>query len=323
MQNGIHTLHVFGGGVFVGIADEIATELGWSVIVRTGARFVDTLPKLNEGTKLIVGNELGAVMEEGGAPSAGDYGISFSAPWIFSQQVIDMFGGDIFNLHNQPLPKFRGGGGTSWLILMGEQSGGCCIHRLVRKVDAGEIYARRDFSFPTDCRFPRDLDRHVTEQAKDMVRQWLPKLLLDRSPGTPIPIDEAESEYWPRLNTALHGWINWSWGLDEISRFCDAFSYPHGGARTLVNGVVLEIRSCSIQLGKDFHPFQSGMVFRISDDLFVAHRDGVLRISDYHLSEPSARITVGDRLFTPQAMLEKAMSQRVQYMPSGKMVEAK
>ena len=323
MQSGMNTLHIFGGGAFVGIADEIANELGWSVIVRTGARFIDSLPTLNASTKLIVGNDLLSLMKEGGAPSSGDFAISFSAPWIFSQEVIDMFGGNIFNLHNQPLPKFRGGGGTSWLILMGERSGGCCIHRLVRKVDAGEIYARRDFTFPNDCRFPADFDKHVAAQAKDLVQLWLRKLLLDRSPGIPLAIDESESEYWPRLNTALHGWIDWSWSLEEILRFCDAFSYPHGGARTLVHGAVIEIRNASIQPGERFHPYQTGMIFRISEGLYIAHREGVLHISDYQLSEPSVRITVGDRLFTPQELLEEAMSQRVQYMPSGKVVGVK
>ena len=117
-------MHIFGGGPFVGIAEEIATRLGWSVVLRTGERFVNTLSEMGPNTKVLVGNDLESLMIEGGIPSAGDYGISFSAPWVFPQVIIDMFDGELFNLHNQPLPKFRGGGGTSWLILMGERSEG-------------------------------------------------------------------------------------------------------------------------------------------------------------------------------------------------------
>jgi methionyl-tRNA formyltransferase len=314
------TLHIFGGGEFVGIAEKIANKLGWSVVVRTGDRFTKSIPDLNARTKLLVGDDLLSLMTEGGLPKHGDYGISFSAPWIFSQEVIDMFDGDIFNLHNQPLPKFRGGGGASWLILMGERLGGCCIHRLARKIDAGDIFARRDFCFPGSLEYPIDYDRYVIDHAKELLIQWLPRLLDDRSPGDVIYIDESESEYWPRINTEIHGWIDWSWGLEDILSFCNAFSYPHPGARTLINGCVIEIKEVTIFLNKKFHPYQNGMIFRVSNGIYVAHRDGVLHISDYQISDFQVKINLGDRLFTPKDLLEKAMLQRVQYLPSGKVV---
>jgi methionyl-tRNA formyltransferase len=206
---------------------------------------------------------------------------------------------------------------------MGAKSGASCIHRLVRKVDAGEIYARKDFCFPDTCQFPQNFDDYISVQAKELVCEWLPELLKNRSPGTEILVDASQSEYWPRLNTHIHGWIDWSWGLEEIKSFCHAFSYPHGGARTLVNGDVLEIRNCSIEFEQKFHPYQTGLIFRKTEDLFIAHREGVLRISDYCHTVPTTNITVGDRLYTPRQTLEAALSQRVQYMPSGKVVDAK
>ncbi|XDZ70391.1 formyltransferase family protein [Alphaproteobacteria bacterium LSUCC0744] len=317
------TLHIFGGGPLVGISEEIAIRSGWSVIFRTGERFMNSIPKLDSSTKVLVGNDLASLMVEGGAPIAGDYGISISAPWIFSQEVIDMFCGELFNLHNQPLPKFRGGGGASWPILMGERSGGCCIHRLVREVDAGEIFARRDFSFPDDAMLPVDFDKFSIEQAKSLLREWLPRLLQERSPGSVIESDDSDYEYWPRLNTEIHGWIDWSWGLEDIFKFCNAFSDPFVGARTLINGVVVEIREVAVDLSKNFHPYQNGMVFRISDGFHVAHRDGILKIIDLHFFESSVKITNGDRFFTPQALLEQAALRRIQYSPSGKVIDLK
>ena len=317
------TLHIFGGGPLVGIAEEIATRLGWSVVCRTGERFMNALPELGSNTEVLVGNDLASLMMEGGIPSPGDYGISFSAPWIFSQEVIDMFDGELFNLHNQSLPKFRGGGGTSWLILMGERSGGCCIHRLVRKVDAGEIFARRDFSFPDSAMLPVDFDQFLIEQAKSLLREWLPRLLQERFPGNVIDFNEPDSEYWPRLNTEIHGWIDWSWRLDDILKFCNAFSNPFAGARTLINGEVVEVREVSIDLSKQFHPYQNGMVFRISDGFYVAHRDGVLNITDLHFVNQKVKIDLGDRFFTPKDLLEKAMLRRIQYLPSGKIIDLK
>jgi len=318
MKKQLKTLHIFGGGVFVGIAERIAHELGWEVIVRTGKRFIDTLHNLDVRTKLFVGDDLDSLMKQGGVPKRGDYGISFSAPWIFPQEVIDYFDGEIFNLHNQPLPKFRGGGGTSWTILMRERLGGCCIHRLVRKIDAGDIFARCDFFFPESLEFPIDFDRYIANHSKNLLIEWLPKLLTERSPGEIVDINESESEYWPRLNTNIHGWIDWSWGIDDIYSFCKAFSNPHSGAKTLVNNCIIELKKISICETKKFHPYQTGLIFRISDGLYVAHRNGVLRVHKYRLANPKAKVTLGDRLFTPRDLLETALLQRIQYSPSGK-----
>ena len=90
MNKNKSTLHIFGMGPFVGISEEIATQHGWSVVVRTGERCVNAIPKLGSNTKVLVGNDLASLMVEGGIPTTGDYGISFSAPWIFSQEIIDI-----------------------------------------------------------------------------------------------------------------------------------------------------------------------------------------------------------------------------------------
>ena len=38
--------------------------------------------------------------------------------------------------------------------------------------------------------------------------------------------DEKNSSYWPRLNSKIHGWIDWSWSPKEISDFIKAFDDP-------------------------------------------------------------------------------------------------
>ena len=48
----------------VGIAEEIATRLGWSVVCRTGERFMNTLPELGSNTKVLVGNDVASLMME-------------------------------------------------------------------------------------------------------------------------------------------------------------------------------------------------------------------------------------------------------------------
>lgn len=317
-----HVLHIFGGGELVGVAAKAAAECGWSAVVRTGSRFKDSLPGLGNETPVFVGNDLRALMREGGLPQPGDIGISFSAPWVFEQDIIDLFSGAIFNLHSQALPRFRGGGGTSWLALMRERRGGCCVHRLVRKIDAGEIYARADYEFPGECVYPADLDRHALDHARCLVKAWLPGLLCSGDPGPALPVDEAVSEYWPRLNTSVHGWIDWSWSLRDIESFCHAFSFPHPGAKTTIRGTTAMLKRVEIVAERTFHPFQRGLVFRIDRDggIMVAHSDGALVIREFEVEDSSLVVRLGDRFFTPIAHLENALARRVQYLPSGELV---
>ena len=61
-----------------------------------------------------------------------------------------------------------------------------------------------------------------------------------------------------------------------------------------------------------FHPFQTGLVYKILDgDLFIL----TLKVPGYKkLYIRSGRaVKLGERLFTPREILEKAMVSRIQY----------
>ena len=81
-------------------------------------------------------------------------GFSISAPWIFKNDIINLFNGNLFNIHNSALPFFRGGGGYSWPILCSNRIGGVAIHDLTVGIDTGKIIMSRDFIYPVFCRIP-------------------------------------------------------------------------------------------------------------------------------------------------------------------------
>jgi methionyl-tRNA formyltransferase len=318
------TLHLFGGGSLIGVAEDIARKAGWRVVLRTGSRFLSSLKNLAEDTLIHYGDNLDDLLERGGMPEDGDIGFSVSAPWIFTQKTIEIFKHNLFNIHNQPLPKFRGGGGSSWQILMNERSAGVCIHRITSKVDVGEIYARVNFDIPNNLKYPFEFEDYVGIQAKEVMQNFLPKLLNGEalSPERSVGF-ESNSEYWPRLSTDVHGWINWAWGLNQIQLFCNAFSKPHPGAKTMLNGVEVRILKFSVKnLKNKFHPFQAGLIFRKnSEGLFIAHPDGVFILHEY-LTEPEGlAVRLGDRLHTPIEKINDAMAARVQYLPSGELIK--
>lgn len=317
------TLHIYGGGPLVGVAESIALENGWNVVLRTGARFLKSLPRLSKNTIVLVGNDLGQLIEDGGLPTPHDLGISISAPWVFSQEVIDQFSGRLFNLHNQPLPRFRGAGGASWRILMRDMNGGVCIHHLTRGIDAGKLVAKVDFRFPDTCRLPADFESVTLEYSKLLLAEWL-KAAIKNNKLTyhEFTFSDTVNEYWPRLNSEIHGWINWGWSLCNIQVFCDAFSSPHDGALTMVREKKIYIRNttAAAEEGK-FHPFQTGLVYRINGgSLYVAHPDGTLIVEDYRLEDANIIVRLGDRLFSPVGKLELALRTRIQYLPDGTII---
>ena len=63
------------------------------------------------------------------------------------------------------------------------------------------------------------------------------------------------------------------------------------------------------------------MVFRVLDGAYVAHRDGLLHITDFHSFDLNAKINLGDRFFAPKDLSEKAILRRIQHLTSGKIVD--
>jgi methionyl-tRNA formyltransferase len=314
-------LHVFGGGIYVKYAIEIAKSHGWKIVLRTGERFLKDLENYDEDedVNVLVGNSLTKLIEQGGTPEKNNIGISFSAPWVIPKAIIDMFNGHLYNLHNQPLPRFRGGGGSSWNILMHDRQGGSSIHLLVPEIDAGPIFASTQFIFPESLIYPKDFDGYGIEKAICLLNSWLPNLLKTGDPGTPVQNNDAESEYWPRLNANIHGWIDWGWSLEHILSFCNAFSLPHRGAKTTLNGEIIHLSKVESSIQKEtFHPFQTGIIYkRIGDTLHVAHPDGTLIVEEFQFESAEFKILLGDRLHTPREVLEEALTKRIQYSPDG------
>ncbi len=314
------TIHLFGGGHFVDAATTIALKNNCNVVIRTSKRFLGSFDTKNQPrVGVFCGNNLLELMNKGGWPTSRDVGLSFSAPWILPKKVISAFELRIFNLHNQLLPLFRGAGGLTWNVLQQNQEWGVSIHHLTEEIDAGDIVAQKKIEKHLLNESTEGFSQHITNEGMSLIREWLDDYLKT---GKLVVISKnktVDSYYWPRLNTEIHGWIDWSWGLDDILLFCNAFSTPFSGAKTKCRSNTIRVWEAHRLDNKEtFHPFQAGIVFRICEgELFVAHPDGAIRISRWSIDQEQKKIVPGDRLFTPRDLIEKAMETRVQYAPDG------
>lgn len=73
-----------------------------------------------------------------------DLFISIAAPIIFKEELINIPRLDCINVHNAPLPNYRGMLPNFWQLYHGEKSSGITVHKIDKGIDTGDII-RQDF----------------------------------------------------------------------------------------------------------------------------------------------------------------------------------
>jgi len=248
-------------------------------------------------------------------------GVSFGATWIFKRDFISLFDGRLVNLHGTRLPQDRGGGGFSWRILRGDRFGISLIHQISLGIDTGDIIFSEEYIYPSNCRLPIDYQRYSIEKYQDLLLRFY-SLIAKGKPFTSVSQQECFSSYWPRLHTKTNAYIDWSWPLEEIERFICAFDDPYAGAATFINGKIVRLKKCYVAYDNGvFHPFQRGLVYRITEsEIFVAAGQGTLIITSLLNNDGrdiKQDICLGERFFTPERFLEMAKEYRAIYTPEG------
>ncbi|MEG3618553.1 formyltransferase family protein [Magnetovibrio sp. PR-2] len=325
-------LIIIGFGSPTVVAAKFAVECGLDVFVGASERQLDIVDA--NGDKVMASLQaLGIVPElenklsdfsfyqdEGGR--AGDAVLSVGSPFIFRQNFLDLFPQRVFNSHGAPLPKWRGGGGYSWRILADERRGNACIHLVTTGIDGGDIVFQEGYTFANDLTCPREYEVEAAKHEAVAIEQFL-SILRDGGELNLIRQDESQSTYFPRLHTPTQAWINWSWQGKMVERFVRAFSHPYPGARTLVNDGEVLIYHARFEASVDIdHPFFNGLIVRVDEsDMMVVCEGGHLMIS-LNAIETDQTLQVGDRLYTPQAKLDTALSFRPVYTPTGLKVKS-
>lgn len=253
-------------------------------------------------------------------------GIGIGETWSFDRELIDLFDGRLIDFMGIRLPRYRGGAHYSWQILRKDRIG-CCNLQVINEemvqgvFDSGEIVKTREYLFPPSVRVPQDYFDAAVEQELAFLDEFLEEVAA----GKDFPLTKVQeqfSTYFPRLHTLRHGYIDWSWDSEEIERFICAFDDPYPGASTFLGERRVFLKGCSLEFGDGpFHPFQAGLVYRITGDaVFAATRQGTLVIRD--VSDESGRsvfedIGTGMRFHTPAKCLEDAMRYQAVYDAEG------
>jgi len=98
----------------------------------------------------------------------------------------------ILNLHNGPLPKYRGVSPINWALKNGETLHGVTLHEITPGIDEGPIYSQLLYSIYPDVDEVRDVYARALEYGWVLFTQTMP--LLGRI--SPRPQDHTRATYY-------------------------------------------------------------------------------------------------------------------------------
>lgn len=243
----------------------------------------------------------------------GTIGISAGSSFIFSKKIINLFSGNLFNIHGAPLPEYRGAASISWMILNERKKWAITIHEISSKIDSGNLLMTKSINFPKNIKMPIDYRNFLWKKELQVLKEFLNKVNSSKKLDFTIQ-NEKNSCYYPRLSAEKNGWINFLWKSKQIERFIYAFSHDYAGARSYIKNKLIIIYSLKKHIKKkENHPYLCGIIFKIVNNNLYTHTiDGYLIINDFSCK---AHIKAGDRIYTPIEKLENSMTDRVFYKP--------
>jgi methionyl-tRNA formyltransferase len=109
--------------------------------------------------------------------------------------------GRILNLHNSPLPRYRGVSPINWALKNGETKHGVTIHEITPGIDDGPVVAQIEYSIYPNFDEVRDVYNRALEYGWTLFEQTMP--ILDRISARPQ--NDAQASYYSADQNELLG----------------------------------------------------------------------------------------------------------------------
>ena len=100
--------------------------------------------------------------------------------------------GRILNLHNSPLPKYRGVSPINWALKNGERKHGVTIHEIAPGIDDGPVVAQLEYTIYPEFDEVRDVYARALAFAWTLFEETMP--ILDMI--EPVPQDKSQATYY-------------------------------------------------------------------------------------------------------------------------------
>lgn len=237
-----------------------------------------------------------------------------------NNQIIELFKNRIFNYHLGKIPEQVGASATFWHMMTRQKFTAITFHRITDELDAGEVLYERKFNMKNTNYSLSEFYELVRKNEKIAIEQFL-DMILDKKKLKIIKKSQKNKIYMPRLNTPIHGYIDWKWKAKDISSFARVFDKPYMGASTFLSEKKIYLRNVSDHRSKmKFHPFQYGIIFnKDKKNIYIACDKGFIKAEIFNKEKKInlSTIILGTRLYTDQHHLDNAKKLRSAHTGNG------
>ena len=148
-----------------------------------------------------------------------------------NDEIIKLFKNKIFNYHLGKIPEQIGASATFWHMMTRQKFTAITFHRITNELDSGEVLYEKKFSMNNNTYSLTDFYKIVRKNEKIGIQKFL-NIVFNKKKMKKIKKLNSNKIYMPRLNTKVHGFINWNWKAEDISSFARVFDKPFVGAST-------------------------------------------------------------------------------------------
>ncbi len=193
---------------------------------------------------------------------------------ILPQSVLDLAKIDAINVHASLLPNYRGGAPVHHAIMDGQKKTGITIMKMVKKMDAGDMYVAQSIDIEDSDTTSSLLDR-LSTLAYQMILSHINDILDQKL--HPIPQDEAKVTYAPIITRELEH-INMNQSGEKIYNHIRALLNQPGGY-VIIDGQKVKLFDTIYKQQQHKHPINTVVSFT-KEACVIAVEHGLLYVSE-------------------------------------------
>jgi len=199
--------------------------------------------------------------------------LCFAYGQIIPEEVLRMPKFGALNYHGSILPKYRGAAPIQYALMNNDEESGVCLMEMVKKMDAGKVFALEKFPLLTSDNYETTAQK-IVEAAKKITDKYLQDYVNNKLQG--VAQNEALVTFAPSIKSEEER-INLDLDYKQIFGLIRALS-PHIGAYVLYKDQALKIFESTIVDETQNHEIGS-IIKADKTGLFVQFKGGVLALN--------------------------------------------
>ncbi|AHI52718.1 methionyl-tRNA formyltransferase [Spiroplasma culicicola] len=197
-----------------------------------------------------------------------DFLITCAFGQFVPQKILNLFKNSI-NVHASLLPKYRGGSPIQFAIKDGCQKTGISLMKMIKKMDAGAVYAQEELKIETNDDSGSLFDK-MAVLGKNMIEKYLIDILNETLTG--IVQDENEVTFAYNLTNEQEE-IDWKLPKHDIVNFIRALS-PAPIAFTHINDERIKIKKARV-IGDEEIFIAVSKIFQVGE-IVTTDKEGII-----------------------------------------------